>query len=79
MTRPGSDRTSRWTASAPPPLGSVISVTAGELPRRGQRQRGADDVENAVGVADRGLDRNPGEHALVRAGDDDMAAGREAP
>ena len=51
----------------------------GLLSRRGQRQRGADDVENAVGVAKRGLDRNPGKNALVRSGDDHMPAGGEAP
>ncbi len=52
---------------------------AGLLPRRGQRQRCADDVENAVGVAKRSVDRDAGENALVGAGDDDVPAGCDRP
>ena len=79
MTWPGSDLMTRAMASAPLPLGRVMSVTAVCCSERGQRQRRADDVENAVGVAEHGLDRNPGKNTLVRAGDDDVPAGGEAP
>ncbi len=50
-----------------------------QLRGRGHRQRRADDVENAAGVADPGIDRHAGEHALVGADHDDVAAGRRAP
>ena len=79
MTWPGSDLTTRWIASAPLPLGSMMSVTLPCCDVRGQRQRGADDVEDAGGIAERGFDRNAGEHALVGAGDDDVPAGGDAP
>ncbi len=79
MTWPGSDLTTRAMASAPLPLGRVMSVTAACCSQRGQRQRRADDVENAIGVARHGLNRNPGKNALVRAGDDDVPACGEAP
>jgi hypothetical protein len=49
------------------------------LPRRGQRQRCADGVENAGRVAKRRIDRDAGENALVGAGDDDVPAGRDRP
>ena len=52
---------------------------AGLLPGRGQRQRRADDVEDAAGVADPGVDRHAGEDALVGADHDDVPAGRGAP
>ena len=78
MTWPGSDLTTRWTASAPLPFGRVMSVTP-VAARRGQRQRRADDVEDAVGVAEPGFDRNAGQHALVDAGDDDVPAGGDGP
>ena len=56
-----------------------MSVTPACWPERGQRQRRADDVEKAAGVAERGFDRNAGENALVGAGDDDMPAGGDGP
>ncbi len=78
MTWPGSDLTTCWIASALAAVRQGDVADAGLLARRGQRQHRADDVENAVALADR-FDRNAGEHALVRAGDDDVAAGGDAP
>jgi hypothetical protein len=51
---------------------------AGWLAGRGGHH-GADDVENARGVADRGFDRNAGENALVGAGDNDVPPGGDGP
>ncbi len=48
-------------------------------PWRGQRQRRADDVEQLAGIAERCLDRNPRQHALVGADHDDMPAGCDGP
>jgi len=46
---------------------------------RSQRHRGADEVEDAIGIADRRFDRDTGKDALVHAGDDDVPAGRDRP
>src|SRR6476661_7174201 len=51
----------------------------GLLPRRGQRQRRADDVENAGAIVKLGVDGDAGENALVGAGDDDVPAGGDRP
>jgi len=67
-TWPGSDR-----------MTCAIVGHAGLAPRRGERQRRADDVEQPVGIAEQRFDRDAGQHALVGAGDDDVAAGGEAP
>ena len=79
MTWPGSDLTTCAIASAPLPLGKVMSVTPVCWPGDVQRQRRTDDVEKAVGIAKRGFDRDAGENALVDAGDDDMPAGGRSP
>ncbi len=49
------------------------------LSRRRQRQRRTDDVEQLVGIAERGFDRDPRQHALVGADDDDVPAGCDGP
>jgi hypothetical protein len=77
MTCPGSERTICRTASALLPSGRVMSVTPGC--RHGQRQHRAHDVEQPAGVAEPVFDRQAGQHALVRADDDDVAAGGCAP
>ena len=79
MTRPGSALIRRWIASAPLAIGQRDVGRGRRLAGRGQRQRRADDVEHAGGFADRAVDRQPGEHAVVGAGDDDMAADGGAP
>ena len=52
---------------------------AGLLPCRGQRQRCADEIETASGIAKSSVDRDAGENALVGAGDDDVPAGCNRP
>ena len=49
------------------------------LARCGQRQRRADDIENAAGVTKAGIDRDSGEDALVSADNNDVPPGRDAP
>ena len=63
-------------ASAPLPFGQGDVADAACWPGRRERQRRGDDVEHPVGVAEAGLDGNAGQHALVGAGDDDVAARR---
>jgi hypothetical protein len=52
---------------------------AARLPGCAQRQCRADDIEEAAGIAQRIFDRDAGENAPVRAGDDHMPAGRDGP
>ena len=79
MTWPGSDLTSardRQRAAA------VRQRHVGDdalLAGRGQQLRRADDVEDAVGARQGRFDRDAGEDAVVGAGDDDVAAGGDAP
>ena len=54
-------------------------MTLALLAGRGQQLRGADDVEHAGRSRRGGVDRDAGENALVGAGDDDVAAGGDAP
>jgi hypothetical protein len=76
MTRPGSDVLNGQCGAA---VRQGDVGHAGLLSRRGQRQRRADDVENAGAIAECRVDRDAGENALVGAGDDDVPAGRDRP
>ena len=78
MTWPGSDLTTCWIASAPCPPGRVMLATPVCCPSAARESR-AGGVEETGGLAKRHFDGNSGKDALVRAGDDDMPAGGDAP
>ena len=46
---------------------------------RGEQLRRADDVEDAIAVAERAFDRDAGQYPVIGAGDDDVAAASRAP
>ena len=52
---------------------------AGGVSGRGRRHHGADDVENAAGIADRRFDGNAGQNAPIDACDDNVPAGSDGP
>ncbi len=79
MIWPGSDLTTRWIASAVPPFGSGSSVTPACWPGAASNCAVLIDVENPVGIVETGVEGNAGENALICAGDDDVAAGGDAP
>ena len=79
MTRPGQRLDQALNCQRALAIGQRDVGRGRWLAGRGQRQRRAEDVEDAGGFADRAVDRQPGEHAVVGAGDDHMAANGVAP
>ena len=78
MTWPGSDLTSREIASAPLPFGSVMSLTMPCWP--GAASNCAVLITSSTpSFSPRPFDRKARQHAMLDAGDDDMAAGGDAP